>query len=49
MAKSKTIVTVVCTMLICLLMMFSCVSLFGCALDKSAGYYETKNFVGAFV
>ena len=48
MAKSKTIVTVVCTMLICLLMMFSCVSLFGCALDKSAGYYETKNFVGEY-
>ena len=48
MAKSKTIVTVVCTMLICLLMMSFCVSLFGCALDKSAGYYEMKNFVGEY-
>ena len=48
MTKSKSIVTVVCTMLICLLMMSFCVSLFGCALDKSAGYYEMKNFVGEY-
>ena len=48
MAKSKTIVTVVCTMLICLLMMSSCVSLFGCALDRNAEYFDMKNFVGEY-
>ncbi len=48
MAKSKTIVTVVCTMLICLLMMTFCVSLFGCSLDRNADYFNMKNFVGEY-
>ena len=48
MAKSKTIVTVVCTMLICLLMMSFCVSLFGCSLDRNADYFDMKNFVGEY-
>lgn len=48
MAKSKTIVTVVCTMLICLLMMSFCVSLFGCSLDINAEYFDMKNFVGEY-
>ncbi len=48
MSKSKTIVTVVCTMLICLLMMSFCVSLFGCSLDRNADYFNMKNFVGEY-
>ena len=48
MTKSKTIVTVVCTMLICLLMMSFCVSLFGCSLDRNADYFNMKNFVGEY-
>ena len=48
MTKSKTIVTVVCTMLICLLMMTFCVSLFGCSLDRNADYFDMKNFVGEY-
>lgn len=49
MTKSKTIVTVVCTMLICLLMMTFCVSLFGCSLDRNADYFDMKNFVGEYI
>lgn len=48
MTKSKSIVTVVCTMLICLLMMSFCVSLFGCSLDRNADYFDMKNFVGEY-
>ena len=48
MAKSKTIVTVVCTMLTFLLMMTFCVSLFGCSLDRNADYFDMKNFVGEY-
>lgn len=48
MAKSKTIVTVVCTMLTFLLMMSFCVSLFGCSLDRNADYFDMKNFVGEY-
>ena len=48
MAKSKTIVTVVCTMLAFLLMMTFCVSLFGCSLDRNADYFDMKNFVGEY-
>ena len=48
MTKSKTIVTVVCTMLTCLLMMTFCVSLFGCSLDRNADYFDMKNFVGEY-
>lgn len=48
MAKTKTIVTVVCTMLTCLLMMTFCVSLFGCSLDRNADYFDMKNFVGEY-
>uniref|UniRef100_UPI004026F1FA hypothetical protein n=1 Tax=Candidatus Fimenecus sp. TaxID=3022888 RepID=UPI004026F1FA len=48
MTKSKTIVTVVCTMLICLLMISFCVSLFGCSLDRNADYFDMKNFVGEY-
>ena len=49
MAKSKTIVTVVCTMLTFLLMMSFCVSLFGCSLDRNADYFDMKNFVGEYI
>ena len=48
MTKSKTIVTVVCTMLTFLLMMTFCVSLFGCSLDRNADYFNMKNFVGEY-
>lgn len=48
MTKSKTIVTVVCTMLTCVLMVTFCVSLFGCALDKNLEYFDMKNFVGEY-
>ena len=48
MTKSKTIVTVVCSLLICLLMMSFCVSLFGCSLDRNADYFDMKNFVGEY-
>ena len=48
MTKSKTIVTVVCTMLTCVLMATFCVSLFGCALDKNLEYFDMKNFVGEY-
>ena len=48
MSKSKTIVTVVCTMLTFLLMMTFCVSLFGCSLDRNADYFNMKNFVGEY-
>ena len=48
MTKSKTIVTVVCTMLTFLLMMTFCVSLFGCSLDRNADYFDMKNFVGEY-
>lgn len=48
MTKSKTIVTVVCTMLTFLLMMSFCVSLFGCSLDRNADYFDMKNFVGEY-
>lgn len=48
MAKTKTIVTVVCTMLTFLLMMSFCVSLFGCSLDRNADYFDMKNFVGEY-
>ena len=49
MAKSKTIVTVVCTILICFLMLTFCVSLFGCSLDRNADYFDMKNFVGEYI
>lgn len=48
MAKSKTIVTVVCSLLTCLLMATFCVSLFGCSLDRNADYFNMKNFVGEY-
>ena len=48
MTKSKSIVTVVCTMLTCLLMATFCVSLFGCSLDRNADYFDMKNFVGEY-
>ena len=38
----------VCTMLICLLMISFCVSLFGCSLDRNADYFDMKNFVGEY-
>lgn len=48
MTKSKTIVTVVCSLLTCLLMATFCVSLFGCSLDRNADYFNMKNFVGEY-
>lgn len=48
MTKTKTIVTVVCTILTCLLMVTFCVSLFGCSLDRNADYFDMKNFVGEY-
>ena len=48
MTKSKTIVTVVCSLLTCLLMATFCVSLFGCSLDRNADYFDMKNFVGEY-
>ena len=48
MSKSKTIVTVVCSFLTCLLMATFCVSLFGCSLDRNADYFDMKNFVGEY-
>ena len=48
MAKSKTIVTVVCSLLTCLLMATFCVSLFGCSLDRNADYFNMKNLVGEY-
>ena len=48
MTKTKTIVTVVCAMLTCVLMATFCVSLFGCALDKNLEYFDMKNFVGEY-